>query len=69
MDDDFKWVGIMFSIFFIAMAVTFSTQSYSKYLTDKAAMENGYKQQVLDDGRIIWVKDIDERRRHSNNSQ
>jgi len=53
--DSFKWVGIMFSCLFLAMAVAFSVQYYSGALEVKYATDNGYEQ-VIENNRAIWKK-------------
>lgn len=56
MDNFNKWYGIALISLFIAMGVSLSIYEYSKHLTAKSAMENGYEQKKNDFGKAIWVK-------------
>lgn len=59
-DNDMKWVAIMFIGLFAAMAIAFSVEYISESNETQSAMENGYVQEVVEVNgveEIIWVKE------------
>jgi len=56
MDNELKWMCIIVAIVFIPVSIGMMFEIYSKALENKAAMENGYEQQVDDYGRKLWKK-------------